>query len=265
MRLRFVALALVMGIGSAQAFDSPEHKAIGDTAWHKALADGKMDAARLLRLLTLGNGTAPSEKEPVCAAVNGASMACFSFGDLVAIYGDWAKDYAEVNGPGIARRANVLKGIVQRSIEAPRDEKANMMALAQTNFTHFSGEALAAYVKNHDLALHAAADKNRLREALHYEALALHSFTDLFAVGHMLEDREMTKALVSWAQQHRSIVSEVPGRRDGAAGDLKRKRSRRRAGADACGADRSSCAGRAMGVTRRSSIAIASHNHPRWC
>jgi len=35
---------------------------------------------------------------------------------------------------------------------------------------------------------------------LHYEALALHSFTDLFAFGHLMENRHLTMKIVKWAE-----------------------------------------------------------------
>lgn len=199
---------------NAQAFDSPEHRDIGDAAWQLALSIvNKSNAEATNKLLqapfmSATKGAAGKKDEPICAVVNGQAVTCFSFGDLVAIYGDYAKDVAEVNSPSIVSRAPTLKQITANGTSASSPaENRRMIELAKVNVTHFSGEALKAYVLNHDKALQLAADKNRLCEALHYEALALHSFTDLFAYGHMIEDRETTQKLVDWANQDKSFLA----------------------------------------------------------
>jgi hypothetical protein len=75
-----------------------------------------------------------------------------------------------------------------------------MLSLAVNNANHFSLRAAQAYVQNHRQALLFAPQKDTLWQALHYEALALHSFTDDFALGHMLESRQSTDQLVAWTK-----------------------------------------------------------------
>jgi hypothetical protein len=74
------------------------------------------------------------------------------------------------------------------------------LQIAYVNEAHFSAKALEAYVKWHGAALDTALrDKARPWKALHLEALALHSLTDMFAVGHMLVDRDITMAMLKEA------------------------------------------------------------------
>ena len=71
-----------------------------------------------------------------------------------------------------------------------------MMRLANVNDNHFANTAIAWYVGMHSRALRAA-DRARDNpaywvQALHYEAGALHSLTDLFTIGHAVTNRDRT-------------------------------------------------------------------------
>lgn len=71
-----------------------------------------------------------------------------------------------------------------------------MLRIATTNDWHFTNGAVAWYVGMHRLALlyadSARIDPKQWERALHYEANALHSLTDLFALGHVLTNRDET-------------------------------------------------------------------------
>jgi hypothetical protein len=71
-----------------------------------------------------------------------------------------------------------------------------MLRIAAINDWHFSTAALAWYVGMHRLALRyvdrAREDPSAWNAALHYEANALHSLTDLFAFGHVVTHRDAT-------------------------------------------------------------------------
>ena len=71
-----------------------------------------------------------------------------------------------------------------------------MMRIAVSNDWHFSNAAVAWYVGMHRLALHyvnlARTDAKYWNHALHYEANALHSLSDLFAFGHVVTNRDET-------------------------------------------------------------------------
>ena len=71
-----------------------------------------------------------------------------------------------------------------------------MLRIANINDWHFSDAAIAWYVGMHRLALleanAARTDPRRWARALHYEANALHSLTDLFALGHVITHRDVT-------------------------------------------------------------------------
>jgi len=72
-----------------------------------------------------------------------------------------------------------------------------MMRIATTNDWHFSSAAVAWYVGMHRLALKyvemaRTQDAKYWTHALHYEANALHSLTDLFAFGHVVTNRDET-------------------------------------------------------------------------
>lgn len=203
---------LMANAGTAQAFSSYEHSEIGDAAFASAIAtlDRAPGAtARLFASQHLANVNAASGRaEPICAVASGTNVVCFSFGDLLAIYGDFAEGFDEVNSHAIGARAAALKQIVKLdNVASFPSEKHRMLELAAKNATHFAQIAAQAYVQWHGKALELAPQKDRLWEALHYEALALHSFTDLFAVGHMLENRQKTDELVKWAQAAHSRIA----------------------------------------------------------
>lgn len=71
-----------------------------------------------------------------------------------------------------------------------------MLRLANVNDWHFSNAAVAWYTGMHRLALlsveQAVKDPRYWNQALHYEANALHSLTDLFAFGHVVTNRGET-------------------------------------------------------------------------
>ena len=71
-----------------------------------------------------------------------------------------------------------------------------MMRIANTNDWHFSNGAVAWYIGMHRLALYyvdlARTDPQYWNHALHYEASALHSLSDLFAFGHVVTSRDET-------------------------------------------------------------------------
>ena len=71
-----------------------------------------------------------------------------------------------------------------------------MLRIANINYWHFSNAAIAWYTGLHRLALlyadSARGDSTYWAKALHYEANALHSLTDLFAFGHVVTSREET-------------------------------------------------------------------------
>lgn len=71
-----------------------------------------------------------------------------------------------------------------------------MLRIANVNDSHFSNTAVAWYIGMHSHALRAA-DQARANpaywaRALHFEASALHSLTDLFAFGHAVTNRDRT-------------------------------------------------------------------------
>ena len=71
-----------------------------------------------------------------------------------------------------------------------------MLRIANVNDWHFTSAAIAWYVGLHRLALlyadSARTDSKHWVRALHYEANALHSLTDLFAFGHVVTNRDET-------------------------------------------------------------------------
>jgi hypothetical protein len=71
-----------------------------------------------------------------------------------------------------------------------------MLRIANINDWHFSQAAVAWYVGMHRIALKyallARGDNRYWVKALHYEASALHSLTDLFAYGHVVVSRDRT-------------------------------------------------------------------------
>jgi hypothetical protein len=71
-----------------------------------------------------------------------------------------------------------------------------MLRIANVNDWHFSKAAIAWYVGLHRLALlyveKAVKEPKYWNQALHYEANALHSLTDLFAFGHVVTNRDET-------------------------------------------------------------------------
>lgn len=199
--------ASLISANHAFAFESYEHSEIGREAFKSALVkldkSKKGQSKKLLSTIHLSNSP-----EAIGAVANNNRFANFTFGDLVAIYGDYATTVEEVNNPEFAVRVNRLKTVV-RGLGTNDLERDHSIALAINNPTHFSLRAAQSYVQWHRRALLIAGKKDHLWEALHYEALALHSFTDLYAFGHMHDDRRLTDQVVSWGKKnaHRSSAT----------------------------------------------------------
>src|SRR5205814_400188 len=78
----------------------------------------------------------------------------FSFGDLVAIYGDMRATFEELNDAASKPRAQALRAVAATGDYAHnKPEQARMLALAYVNETHFAGKAAEAYVRWHAQAL----------------------------------------------------------------------------------------------------------------
>ena len=226
-RSMVLMLMTAASMGSAHAWDSYEHSEVGDAAFLLAIAALDTDApgtsAKLLSQPHLASDV--DRGVSISAVVDGKEVTNhknevvqFSFGDLVAIYGDYAVGFTDVNDADFGKRAASLKQIVRggRVSDFP-DELKILLSLAEHNASHFSLRAAQAYVKNHRQALLLAPQQDRLWQALHYEALALHSFTDDFALGHMLESRESNNQLVAWTRNVRSPTKRILMARIGTA------------------------------------------------
>jgi hypothetical protein len=206
-KARQVGLLLLASslLGSkATAFDNYEHHEIGNAAFALAIAQFEREAPgkakELFSSRHLNNGV-----DPIGAASGGKEIARYSLGDLIAIYGDYAQSVTELNSTEFNKRGVLLKPFVRgRHLESPPGEQDHMIKLATNNATHFSRRAAQEYVQWHRKAMLLARDRKDLWEALHYEALGLHSFTDLFAFGHMLENRQLTDRVFKWADKEES-------------------------------------------------------------
>jgi hypothetical protein len=204
MRSASVLLASLTAL-PALAFVSPEHKEIGDTGFAAAVADLQRQAHADPLAGLAGVTAAPGGLVSIYAGY-GANQATelgrFSFGDLVAIYGDMRATVEELNDAASKPDVAGMKAVAATGdYQHNKPERERALEIAYTNETHFSAKALEAYVQWHDVALRTAAtDRSRAWKALHYEALALHSLTDIFAVGHMLVDRERTMSLLEAAR-----------------------------------------------------------------
>lgn len=197
----FIFACLLLVYSPAIAFESFEHSEIGREAFKSALA--KLNRGTSRRLMS-GKHLA-NDPESIGAIADGKEFTKFTFGDLVAIYGDYALTVDEVNSSPFVKRTKRLKRIV-RGEGSNDEERDHSITLAINNPTHFSLRAAQSYVQWHRQALLLARQKGRLWEALHYEALAIHSFTDLFAFGHMHDDRQLTDQIIAWGKNngHRS-------------------------------------------------------------
>jgi len=228
-RCLMAILMMAASVGAAHAWVSSEHSEVGDAAFLFAIAALDTDApgtsAKLLSQPHLASGNDVARGVSISAVANGKEVTNdkneveqFSFGDLVAIYGDYAEGFDDVNDAGFGKRAASLKQIVRggRVSDFP-DELKILLSLAVNNANHFSLKAAQTYVQNHRQALLFAPQKDRLWQALHYEALALHSFTDDFALGHMLESRQSTDQLVAWTKHVESPTKRILMARIGAA------------------------------------------------
>jgi hypothetical protein len=201
-QVRILSVAASIGLlaTSANAFESTEHKKIGD----RASVEAFRDLSKLLKAAgktfagVKSDGSAVSLWAGPGSTPGGTNGGWFTFGDLVAVYGDYMRDVDDLMGwsPG---RYSVLKSIVSTDDAtgpAKAPEAAHAGELVIVNKTHFSTVAVQTYVKWHTKALELAANPATVWQALHYEALALHSLTDLFAVGHMTVDRQVSVAII---------------------------------------------------------------------
>jgi hypothetical protein len=182
----------------------------------------------------------------IVGGVTNTGLSTFTFGELVAIYGDYRRTvYCDAGGcyltdantptlafeqgvdcyvpvvdcgwrPGPVSMTTYLRNIGS-GLWPPYGSCGNatgntdptdvtyseagwwgdeMLRIAQSNDWHFSSAAVAWYVGMHRLALRyvdrARSDPSSWNQALHYEAHALHSLTDLFAFGHVVTNRDRT-------------------------------------------------------------------------
>ena len=206
-RLILFVLVLCLGGNFAHAFSSYEHGEMGDEAFQAAIVmlrkSGAGNFNRLARQSHVYN-----QHEAIGAVSKGKEFTRFSFGDLVGIYGDYATSIQEVNSLSMVKRSVGLKQIVRGGDWTKfKTEHGHAMKLATNNVTHFSLRAAQTYVRWHRKAILEARKKNNLWRALHYEALALHSFTDIFAFGHLLDNRQLTDRLYEWAKKDKTVTN----------------------------------------------------------
>lgn len=215
-----IAAALAWWCTTApSAFTISEHKFVGDRGAAAAFKNIEAKKPALaLPLRAQGTGrwvTRPESKELALTVsgvtafestdillwvgdMTGAGPGWATFGDLVSIYGDHKSGIDSMNAISESElrklQYNARKGIDEMSI--------NLLHLASMNSDHFSEEAVLKYRDRHKRALDEAkraaaeSDIRYLWRALHFEAHAAHSLTDLFAPGHMMLDRrvEATRA-----------------------------------------------------------------------
>ncbi|MBS2022536.1 MAG: hypothetical protein JST92_09010 [Deltaproteobacteria bacterium] len=193
----------LLAASAAHAFQATEHKRLGDEAYVAAIKKftserGKFGLSDAQRLNWSGPGTIyAGTVDPK------GEVGYLTFGDLVSIYGDMVASYEELNRPQSKALIAEWRDVARTdNLSRNKDVNRREMELAYVNETHFAGKAVDAYVAWHQKALDGAAQggKNGLWSSLHYEALALHSFTDLYAVGHMMIDRDATMKLLAAAK-----------------------------------------------------------------
>src|SRR5207244_2300265 len=107
-----------------------------------------------------------------------------------------ASDYLAGIGSGLWPPFGSLGDVTSNTADTEQDTFEagwwgdEMMRIAAINDWHFSSAALAWYIGMHRMALKYVAlavhDPVYWNHALHYEANALHSLTDLFAFGHVV-------------------------------------------------------------------------------
>jgi hypothetical protein len=155
-RCMVTVVMLAASIGAADAWDSFEHSEIGDAAFQTAIATLDRAApgtsATLLNAPHLSTGSTGSLGVSISAVANGKEVTNgrneverFSFGDLVAIYGDYAEEFKDVNVSTFGKRAATLKRIARGgSVSDFPAEFEIMMNLAVNNPNHFSLRAAQA-------------------------------------------------------------------------------------------------------------------------
>ena len=189
----------------AAAFKATEHKEMGDLGFDLALRELQpYEAMRLFKQPHMH-----PRHRTIGAVAGRREFARFSMGDLVAIYGDHVTSVTRMNSAKFARygrtltaRAEVLKRVTRgMSVSSFPHEHRRMVELAINNPTHFSGSAARTYFKWHRKAIRLARNPAHLWLAMHFEALALHSFTDLFAFGHMIDNRTKSNELITKAKE----------------------------------------------------------------
>src|SRR5450631_1056015 len=123
-RCMVLMLMTAASMGAAHAWDSYEHSEVGDAAFLFAIAALDTDApgtsAKLLSQPHLASGYDVAPGVSISAVANGKEVTNnkneveqFSFGDLVAIYGDYAEGFNDVNDADFGKRAAGLKQIVR--------------------------------------------------------------------------------------------------------------------------------------------------------
>ncbi len=219
------------------AFEPWEHRDAGDKGFDNALK-GLHPADRDLVEKGLGPYFSKGDiKHRLWVGTSGSTASSqgaarwFSYGDLIATYGDFRETVDELqNTP--ENRLDVLQQITRGDFkpsstgndfkplgkgkgkadgitdfdpkyisptrkDAIGDEARTFVLLAQWNETHFSDAAVLKYQEQHNKALDLIYESvvtkspQKFLDALHNEALGHHGFTDIFAAGHMMVDRRL--------------------------------------------------------------------------
>ena len=199
---------------AARGFEGWEHQDSGDAAAHFALTGlERLDPSLALPWKDRSGRILVSQTPIGPRVAAGQLYRGVAFGELVAMYADVVDQ-----GAGHVQSAfDQLMGSTDQqligfetaigrtftgffSTKDPALHGRGLELLA-VNQTHFADDAFKAYVMWHQRALQLAAtagatgDLSQLWKALHLDALAQHSLTDLFATGHMVLDRDASLAL----------------------------------------------------------------------
>jgi hypothetical protein len=191
----FWGLLVVLPLQQAQAFDSPEHEKLGDTAVKAVMQLYQCDQA----------GSAHAEACATLKQVDGSQPDVPRYGEVVACV-DYFLTPEKLMAQYDESGNHMISAWPHQSCYDPKSMATKLVQASHSNHTHFQKELLVSLDTYHQLAMSMARDNHNLAGALFVNAIGDHYLQDFFAPGHITVRRSQITDLFANAMHDAANV-----------------------------------------------------------